>query len=118
MNEAGRDPNENSGLAIEFSPGKESTRYSTYSIRNERRDSDAMLEDTDDKPSTPDGVEFYAFKVLPVDFGDSAEDDSDDEEGAATTCREMAQKITRRIHRQCRKQSGAVEAIVEKDIVR
>lgn len=76
------------------------------------------MEDPDDKTLSAESVEFYAFKVLPMEFGDNAEDDSDDEDGAATTCKEMSGKIVRRIHRQCRKQSGAVEVVVEKDIVR
>jgi hypothetical protein len=119
LNESGRDSNENSGFAIEFNTGKESTRYSTYSMRNEHRDTDALLEDTTDKIENAEGTEFYAFKVLPVESGDNAEEDDDDDEGGpATTCAEMANKIVRRIHRQCRRVSETVEAIVEKDIVR
>ena len=119
LNESGRDPNENSGFAIEFNTGKESSRYSTYSMRNEERDSDALLEDTTEKTENAEGTEFYAFKVLPVESGDNVEDDDDDDEGgAATTCKEMANKIVRRIHGQCRKASGTVEDIVEKDVVR
>lgn len=34
LQEAGRDATENAGLVIRFSPADESTRYSTYSIRN------------------------------------------------------------------------------------
>ncbi|TXT12958.1 hypothetical protein VHUM_01359 [Vanrija humicola] len=34
LQEAGRDPTENAGFILNFSPADESTRYSTYSLRN------------------------------------------------------------------------------------
>lgn len=81
-----------------------------------------LVEDT---PTTANGTEFYAFKVLPLEYNErsSADDDDDDEDDhldgiRAVNCKEQAGKIVKRIHRQCRKVSEAVELPVEKDVVR
>lgn len=84
LQEAGRDVKENSGLKITFSTRSEVTRYSTYSLRNDAKQSSTNL---DENNSTDEGraesigdgddsaeTQFYAFKVLPMEF-----DDKDDE---------------------------------------
>ena len=121
LQEAGRDPNENAGFLIRFSPADEDTRYSTYSIRNTRRESDAASVSTasamdhEESEVDPNASEVYAFKVLPRDFEDAYEDE--DDEGSATTCLEMAAKISRRIGRQCAK-CGSNATVLAKDVVR
>ena len=75
---------QNAGFVIHYSPVDESTRYSTYSLRNK----------------APAEVEvattFNAFKVLPSEFGQH-EDESD----KADSCEIVADRIVRVIQRQC-----------------
>jgi hypothetical protein len=135
LQEAARDPKENAGFVISFSTENESTRYSTYSIRNNQKRRPSAPEPIDEdepSPATPlteqpvhptSGTEFYAFKVLPLETDDKVEDMHEDEDdpvdgGRAANCQEEASKIVRRIHRQCRKVSEGIEAIAEKDVVR
>jgi len=126
LQEAGRDPLENHGFVIRFSTHEESTRYSSYSIRNTRRDSETALPATpltETTPSEPDGAEeFYAFKVLPLEPGVEEDEDDDDESvgtgtGAVGNCKDVADKIVRRIGAQCKRVGDGVE-VEEKDVVR
>lgn len=74
---------QNAGFILTFSPLDESTRYSTYSLRNKLGAEQAK-------------TEFYAFKVLPREFVSEVYD-SDDESSAKETCRDIASRIARRI---------------------
>lgn len=135
LQEAGRDPKENAGFIMRFSTENESTRYSSYSIRNnQRRRASSQGEDEppavpgtpliEDTPKSDGGPEFYAFKVLPLEIDERMEDDDNEDEDdhlggiRAANCQEQAGKIVKRIHRQCQKVNENVETIVEKDVVR
>lgn len=118
---------ENAGLKIAFTTDNESTRYSTYSIRNETK--------TNDEAESPmeSPIEFYAFKVLPMEFDDErgfefGQEESSDEEGdyeavtpgpvGAVNCQEQAGKIVRKIVRACVRVNNRDVKVEEKDVVR
>ncbi|KAL7420820.1 hypothetical protein Q5752_004773 [Cryptotrichosporon argae] len=96
LQEASRDPSENAGFMVHFSPANESTRYSTYSIRNKSPASPVRVKAQGARvagsptsaasgspsvpltPGTPTphvehapvsaAQEYFAFKVLPREF--------------------------------------------------
>ena len=129
LQEAGRDPLENHGFAIRFSTNEESTRYSSYSIRNTRRDSEAATSPlpatphTETTPTETDGAEeFFAFKVLPLEPGVEEDEDDDDEtigteSGTVGNCKDVADRIVRRLEAQCKRVGDGV-VVEEKDVVR
>ncbi|OWZ73355.1 hypothetical protein AYX14_01249 [Cryptococcus neoformans] len=111
LQEASRDPKENAGFLINFSPADESTRYSTYSLRNKAAPATPTKRTTAATPSTPtpsvehaiinpDVTEYYAFKALPGQSGDA-------------TCAETVNQIVEQIAEACKRN----DLVVEKDIV-
>ncbi|KAK6906312.1 hypothetical protein I203_100297 [Kwoniella mangroviensis CBS 8507] len=107
--EASRDPKENYGFLVNFSPTDESTRYSTYSLRNKLL---SVPQDSAPTPGTPkpsvkhalidpDVTEFYAFKAIPGHTSDEG------------TCQESVNNAVKQIAEACKDE----ELIVEKDIV-
>ncbi|ODN90157.1 inositol polyphosphate-5-phosphatase F [Cryptococcus wingfieldii CBS 7118] len=109
LQEASRDPKENAGLIIQFSPADESTRYSTYSLRNKAPPPSATssehplhtpLPSVEHASIDPLAKEFFAFKALPGQSGDA-------------TCMETVKDIVSQLEKAC-KRDGLV---VEKDIV-
>ncbi len=71
--------------------------------------------------------EFFAFKVLPREFGsrgasslgDGSDDETDAEADSAETCEAVGEKIVRRIRDQCKRSRFALEDdfVVNKDVV-
>ncbi|WWC98268.1 hypothetical protein V866_005159 [Kwoniella sp. B9012] len=109
LQEASRDPKENYGFLVNFSPTNESTRYSTYSLRNKLP---SVPQDSTPTPGTPkpsvkhalidpDVTEFYAFKAIPGHTSDEG------------TCQESVNNAVKQIAEVCKDE----ELIVEKDIV-
>ncbi|OCF78932.1 inositol polyphosphate-5-phosphatase F [Kwoniella mangroviensis CBS 8886] len=109
LQEASRDPKENYGFLVNFSPTDESTRYSTYSLRNKLL---SVPQDSAPTPGTPkpsvkhalidpDVTEFYAFKAIPGHTSDEG------------TCQESVNNAVKQIAEACKDE----ELIVEKDIV-
>ncbi|CAD6587952.1 MAG: hypothetical protein TREMPRED_004898, partial [Tremellales sp. Tagirdzhanova-0007] len=117
LQEAGRDPEENSGFLIRFSPLNESTRYSTYSIPNKvSSPSSVVLPDRAALENEHAEVnlvssEFFAFKILPREFNEpgasTAVSDSDDELNIEAengeTCKAVTERVVRRINEQCKR---------------
>jgi hypothetical protein len=109
---------------IQFAPQSESTRYSTYSIRNttpSHSTGSLVTEPVSHQEHTEvdsANQEYFAFKILPSEyptFEPPAADDDDDADGeTGESCRDMANRIVRRI----RGQSLAGFTTVDKDIVR
>ena len=136
LQEASRDPAENAGFIINFSPTHEDTRYSTYSIQNRAghglsnpiaSPNTADLPDDQPAPAPPIplGTVFFAFKVLPREFavrGPSGAVDSEEEDAASTseTCRQVADRIVKRVRDQCQRVQPAMKDgfVIERDVVR
>ncbi|WVR08702.1 hypothetical protein IAU60_005760 [Kwoniella sp. DSM 27419] len=108
LQEASRDPKENYGFIVNFSPADESTRYSTYSLRNRlpMAPPSAALPSTP-QPSVehasinPDLTEYYAFKAIPGYTGDEG------------NCQEVVDHVVDDIDRVCKRD----DLVVEQDIV-
>ncbi|EIW70203.1 hypothetical protein TREMEDRAFT_30281 [Tremella mesenterica DSM 1558] len=124
LQEASRDPLENYGFVLNFSPSNEDTRYNTYSIRNRRGPG------PDSSPSTPlledkslDSNQSFAFKVLPREFiakgassGQIDEDDISIDSG--DTCKAAAERIVEKVKLQCEQLGGGGKGFVKyEDIV-
>ena len=126
---------QNAGFIIRFSPINDSTRYSTYSVRNKVASSPLSLV----TPDTPVpqvehaelnllASEFFAFKVLPREFiapgARTAVSDSDDEYGIEAengeTCKAVTEKVVKRIHEQCKRLSVGLQEgfLIDEDVVR
>ncbi|ORY31290.1 SacI homology domain-domain-containing protein [Naematelia encephala] len=136
LQEAGRDPVENAGFILNFSPANESTRYSTYSIRNKAQPVSSSAPtlktpgtptiDVEHAPINPDSSEFFAFKVLPREFitrgasSFAADEDDDAYADVNETCQAVVERIVRRIREQCKRLgTGDQEGfVVDKDVVR
>ncbi|OCF38942.1 inositol polyphosphate-5-phosphatase F [Kwoniella heveanensis CBS 569] len=112
LQEASRDPKENSGFILNFSPTDESTRYSTYSLRNKAPATPEKAKATSTTPSTPipsvehalidpDATEYYAFKAMPGHTGDEG------------TCQEEVNSIVEDIAKVCKKD----DLVEDKDVV-
>ncbi|KAK4688765.1 phosphatidylinositol 4-phosphatase, partial [Tremellales sp. Uapishka_1] len=135
LQEASRDPDENAGFVINFSPIDESTRFSTYSIRNKPSSSPASPSkppstpgmDVEHSSVNPLGGEYFAFKALPREFiargASTVVEDSDDEVdlGAQTgeSCLAVVDRLVKRVQEQCKKAGHGHEDgfVVPKDIV-
>ncbi|XAO27080.1 hypothetical protein I312_105922 [Cryptococcus bacillisporus CA1280] len=103
----------NAGFLINFSSTEESTRYSTYSLRNKAAPTTPTKrpKSTTATPSTPtpsvehaivnpDVTEYYAFKALPGQSGDA-------------TCAETVNQIVEQIAEACKRD----DLVIEKDVV-
>nr|XP_019007811.1 inositol polyphosphate-5-phosphatase F [Kwoniella pini CBS 10737]OCF46592.1 inositol polyphosphate-5-phosphatase F [Kwoniella pini CBS 10737] len=107
LQEASRDPKENYGFVINFSPSNESTRYSTYSLRNKMPSvpqtslPETPLASVEHANINPDITEYYAFKAMPGHTGEDG------------TCEEMVNHVVEQIAEVCKKDN----LLVHKDIV-
>ncbi|WWC92418.1 uncharacterized protein L201_007375 [Kwoniella dendrophila CBS 6074] len=106
LQEASRDSKENYGFVITFSPINESTRYSTYSLRNKlpsvaQTTTDTPLPSIEHAKVEPGISEFYAFKAMPGHTGDEG------------TCQELVNNIIKQIA----EVHKIDDLIVEKDIM-
>ncbi|WVQ86142.1 hypothetical protein IAT38_008310 [Cryptococcus sp. DSM 104549] len=107
LQEASRDPKENAGFIVHFSPIDESTRYSTYSLRNKAPHVDPPATPTTPIPSVehavvdPSAAEYFAFKALP---GHAPHDE---------TCKETVDRIVRELADACKRD----DLVVEQDIM-
>ncbi|WWC65302.1 uncharacterized protein I303_107919 [Kwoniella dejecticola CBS 10117] len=96
----------NYGFVINFSPTNESTRYSTYSLRNKLPSVPQTAPETP-QPSVehasinPDITEFYAFKAMPGHTGEDG------------TCQEMVNHVVEQIAEVYKTE----DLVVQKDIV-
>ncbi|WVO16924.1 hypothetical protein L204_104610 [Cryptococcus depauperatus] len=105
LQEASRDPRENAGFILVFSPADESTRYSTYSLRNKAaplpHPASTPLPSVEHAAINPNMTEYFAFKALP---GQTGVDES---------CQELVDQVVKQIVQACKKD----DMVVEKDIV-
>nr|XP_031862627.1 uncharacterized protein CI109_002125 [Kwoniella shandongensis]KAA5529699.1 hypothetical protein CI109_002125 [Kwoniella shandongensis] len=107
LQEASRDPQENTGFLINFSPTNESTRYSTYSLRNKAPETSTTTPSDDSIPALehadidPDATEFFAFKAMPGQTGDEG------------TCKEVVDHIVQQIAEVCKRD----DIVIDQDIV-
>jgi len=111
---------------ISFSPTDESTRYSTYSIRNKPEPASSPpgtpVPHIEHSEIDPLAANFFAFKILPLEF--NIQDTSalpDDEEAQETdrgeTCRAVSARVVDRIREQCGR-LGVTVPVEDKDVVR
>jgi hypothetical protein len=113
----------------------ESSRYSTYSLRNKTPSSPSPsavagtpTAEIEHAEVDPLASGYFAFKVMPREFvargGSTLVDDSDDEVDTeaetSESCRSVAERIVNRIGDQCERQRVGLPDgfIVNKDIVR
>ncbi|WWD20804.1 hypothetical protein CI109_105281 [Kwoniella shandongensis] len=97
----------NTGFLINFSPTNESTRYSTYSLRNKAPETSTTTPSDDSIPALehadidPDATEFFAFKAMPGQTGDEG------------TCKEVVDHIVQQIAEVCKRD----DIVIDQDIV-
>ncbi|WRT70820.1 uncharacterized protein IL334_007819 [Kwoniella shivajii] len=97
---------ENYGFLINFSPTNESTRYSTYSLRNKLP---SPAESTPETPVAevehaninPDLTEYFAFKAMPGHTGNEG------------SCQELVNNAVNQISEVCKRD----DLVIEQDIV-
>lgn len=105
-----------------FSPADEATRYSTYSLRN-RIETDNGHSTQPGTPGTPTptvehadinplATEFFAFKVLPLEF--ASEDTEDEDRGES--CSTVGSEIVNRVASVCSHHDHEIE-VFKHDIV-